>query len=159
MAVYALKGKKPHTSQAGFTLIEMITVVAIIGIMLGLATPAFNNWRTNAILNSAAYEIFGSFLTARSEAVKRNTAVYLNFTDTGWQLYENEDSPISSGSMPTGVSITDADFETTEPELTGFDALGLPAESRSGSLKVSNSSRTYQITLSPAGHVKVELSL
>src|SRR6266481_7136376 len=57
----------------GFTLLEMLIVVAIVGLLLVLIAPAFTTIRSGADATSAAYTIKGVLDTARTYAKANNT--------------------------------------------------------------------------------------
>ncbi len=65
--------------KAGFTLVELMIAVAIIGIMAAVATPAFIAWLPNYRLKSAARDLYSALQNARLLAVKNNTTVQVVF--------------------------------------------------------------------------------
>jgi type IV fimbrial biogenesis protein FimT len=73
-----------HAS-AGFTIIELITVMALIGIFAAMAVPSFNYLSSTTKVKGAATELYLAMIRARSEAVKRNRAVAVVGDAAGWQ--------------------------------------------------------------------------
>ena len=72
----------------GFTLIELMVVVAIIAITAGLAAPNFRIMVANYRVRSGAEAIINGLNQARAEAVRRNTPVNftLSGTGSGWTV-------------------------------------------------------------------------
>lgn len=62
---------------SGFTLIELMMALAILGILLGVAGPAFLEAQRNVAISGQANDLHADLALARSEAVKRNQAVML----------------------------------------------------------------------------------
>lgn len=67
--------------KAGFTLVELMVAVAIIGIMAAVAAPGFIAWLPNYRLKSAARDVYSALQNARLLAVKENTTVRVVFVD------------------------------------------------------------------------------
>lgn len=63
-----------HT-QRGFTLIELMIAITILGIVLALALPSYKAFIQNTRLRNAAESIQNGLQVARSEAVKHNAQV------------------------------------------------------------------------------------
>ena len=61
----------------GFTLVEMMIVLVILGVILTVALPGFRNLTLAIRLSNYANEMVAAVYLARAEAIKRNTNVTL----------------------------------------------------------------------------------
>ena len=61
----------------GFTLVEMLIVVTIVGILSGVAFPYLGTVADSIRMRWIANELLSSMHVARSEAIKRNSRVAL----------------------------------------------------------------------------------
>lgn len=76
-----LPGSASRT-QRGFTLMELMVVLAIVGVIMGLAIPNFGVYIRNSRLTGAANDLLGSIARARTEAIKRQVSVVVCATDS-----------------------------------------------------------------------------
>jgi type IV fimbrial biogenesis protein FimT len=63
------------SSETGFTLIEMLIVVAIMGIAALIAVPNYLVWQSRSELRQAVTEVQNQLLLARMAALSRNAPV------------------------------------------------------------------------------------
>lgn len=72
----------------GFTLIELMVVVALAAIMASLAAPSFKSFVSGQRVKTAASDFAMAAILARSEAIKRNADVTITPATsgaTGWK--------------------------------------------------------------------------
>lgn len=77
-------GTRSRRPLAGFTLIEMMVVIALMAIVLGLGVPSFRSFILGQRVKSAAMAFASAAVLARSEAIKRNAEVALVAATGGW---------------------------------------------------------------------------
>lgn len=66
----------------GVTLIELVIGLAILGVLLGLALPAFSLFLQNTQIKNAAETALSGLNLARAEAVRRNAIVRFQFVSS-----------------------------------------------------------------------------
>ncbi|MGJ8668457.1 MAG: GspH/FimT family pseudopilin [Oceanococcus sp.] len=96
--------------QAGFTLAELMIVVAISAILTSLAAPSFRELIVNTRLQAATSDMQAGLLLARSEAVKRNAQVrFLPLTggwNKGWQVVDPNDVVLATIGGESNLAIS-----------------------------------------------------
>ena len=164
--------------QAGFTMVELMIVIAVIAILSAIAVPNIINSLPNYRLKAAARDMISNFQKAKMEAVKRNRNVVIEFAPVAYvasgqvgsyKVFVDDGSgggtakdDIQNGSerivaqvnMPKNVSLCATTFAG---DKTGFNSRALPL--KKGSVKIrNNKSRYYKTSLSFAGNVKLRMS-
>ena len=59
----------------GFTLVEMMTALAVLAVLLAIGIPTFRDVALGSRLTASANDLLASVQLARSEAIKRNLTV------------------------------------------------------------------------------------
>ncbi len=76
-----------HSRSAGFTLVEVMVALLVLGILVGLGMPSFLEMLRNMEIRSAAESVANGLQRARAEAVARNTRVqFVMGTGTSWTV-------------------------------------------------------------------------
>lgn len=76
----------------GFTLIEMLVAMVVLSILVGIATPSFNEFIAAQRVKRTATDLVTDLLKARDEAIDRGVAVTVGpinpaTWNTGWKIY------------------------------------------------------------------------
>ena len=99
---------RTHTPR-GFTLVEAVIVLFMVGVVATLAGPYFQRFILQQNVRNAAYELMSDLTYARSEAVKRNTSVTVSQVGTwsgGWTVAAGADTLRQHPAFPSSITIT-----------------------------------------------------
>lgn len=158
----------------GFTLIELMIVIAIIAILSAIVVPNYISHRNNQQVTRAAREIYSVLQDAKMKAINENTSIIVLFSagvgSSGtYRVFEDinnddafdavQDREISSGQMPPGITMADIDF-SGDAQAT-FNHMGMPMRSNGamdfGSVEVSNSGRCSSIIINSSGNIRIDV--
>lgn len=158
------------TRQCGFTLLELMVVIAIAAILAGLAIPSFDSmvkrWRTR----TAAENMVSAIYLARSEAVRFGGVQMLRINNEscqaspgqwqcGWQIQTLGSSTeiLQSAEEAKGMRITRSPAANTMSfnpfgQLTGLGAYSFVVVHQAD---LGDSSKAITICVAAAGRVRV----
>jgi prepilin-type N-terminal cleavage/methylation domain-containing protein len=70
----------PTKTKGGYTLLEMMIVVAIVGVLCAISVPNFIIWNQKQKLKSDVANLAGTLAIARMTAINQNTPVVVSIT-------------------------------------------------------------------------------
>lgn len=151
--------------QSGFTLAELMAVVAITLVACGLAAPGMASMLHRLELRAAASDLFGAIHYTRTQAIERNARVLLaprrdgqDWTG-GWVVFIDADGDrrpgagdevlMSHGPMANGFAASYRFSSQAGPSYIAYNGAG-----RACSASSSSAARWGSITLERGGHAR-----
>ena len=147
----------PNKGQGGFTLLEIMVVVAIIGIGAAIAVPEFVQWNARTQLRQATSEIASQLTMARMAAMNRNRAVDITIQATSGVV--NVSAVVSGGSrtvIPATSFMHSVRSVTGGPVTVSFSSLGVKTSAGTGTqtFGVCDAKNVqYSVIIIPSGRV------
>ncbi|MBW4525449.1 MAG: type II secretion system GspH family protein [Phormidium tanganyikae FI6-MK23] len=117
-AVLMALHRKQRDSRRGFTLLEAIVVVALIGILTAISAPSWLAYVNTQRLNAARSETVNVLTEAKTRAKQQHIAYEAGFRQQGqqaqWAVYPVNADPLSQNwqNLPDGVKLLEGE-ETT----------------------------------------------
>ncbi len=166
---------KKRLKQQGFTLIEIIIVIAIIGIMATIIVPKIITTTSQYYSRTEARELAIQFKKAKLEAVKRNRDVCIDFfyhpiePNLWYRVFVNVDRDtnaphtlntgagdilIVSRQLQSTVQLVSTTFTNNQ---AGYNFRGLPLQASNQNIILgAPGSRTYTLAVSQTGNVRIQ---
>lgn len=172
---------KPDSTK-GFTLVEVMIVITIIGIIAAIAVPNFITWLANNQLRDASQDLLSNVQHAKFEAIKRNRNVVINFAPVacaptipdpagsytifvddgsgggtlGNNTREANEPVLRQETMRRGIGLCagSVTFAFPAPAPIGFNQTGRPLGLNGGTVVLRNDNgRAYTLTLTATGNL------
>ncbi|NUO08118.1 MAG: GspH/FimT family pseudopilin [Candidatus Brocadia sp.] len=147
-------------NQRGFSLIEMIVVVAILAISTGIAIPVYIAMKPSIRLNGATRQIMGDLMWARMQAISQNNEFKVFFLDNHRYLILDDDIT-ENGNIDDGELIIKKDIHDEYYDVT-FNSTNEPIfhprgnASNLATITITNFSGTKTVAVAITGQVKIK---
>ncbi len=161
----------------GFTLIELMVTITLMGLLLALAAPAMMSWIRNSKIRTTAEGLQSGLRQAQAEALRRSRQVSFSLTDskptaaapnieakadgTHWVIHvlpsmaAQEDPELIESGVITDV---DSGVQTTGPATVCFNSLGrLVANDKQG-VKTATGGATCSVDADPTKAVTYDIA-
>jgi type IV fimbrial biogenesis protein FimT len=113
----------------GFSLLELMIVVAVMAIVTAIALPRLGNYLAERRLNGAAQTVMADLMMARQKAVSQNNQFKVFFTSNhGYTILDDDNG---DGAITTGEAVEAKDIRGDYYDVT-FTATADPVFSSRG---------------------------
>lgn len=130
-----------------------MVVITLLAIFASIAVPSFTTLIANTRAETAASELHGLLMSARSDAVTKRVQITLEKDAGNWQT-KQDNTLTSTLALPANVSVTPT------PALTSltFSPDGSASQAVTLCLKNDRGSRVYKINVQAAGGIRLSSS-
>lgn len=148
-------------SSNGFTLTEVLVVIALIAVLTAVALPPFTAWRQNMICRQGANEIATALKGAKSKAITTNLQhrVALVSANCSYQIGRGDSAYRSTGWDPAGLA--GGTLQSVFLNLSGaatmdiqFNPNGIADNNYSINISDNNSNR-YNVAVERSGRIRM----
>lgn len=143
--------------QSGFTLIELMVALALLGILIGLAAPSFNSMFERQRASGLAAALAADLQLLRSEALKSNTQTAFTLDANGYSISAGGNQ-IKSVSFADAHPQTDVAFVDTDESLPlslSFNPVLGRLNEGATAITAASGDQTLTLTINPLARVSI----
>ena len=151
---------------SGFTTYELMVTIAIMAVIAAITMPPYLKWYRGSRLRSAVSSFTVDFEMAKTEAIRANDYVVMEFFSKRYIVFVDSDEDWGSigenvllnRDLPPGVSIDIASLNLpVENHKVRFDSRGLPDQIFTPQIiKIIQASNEKQLTINRLGNINVQ---
>ncbi len=122
-------GGKPLRSISGFSLIELVLTITIMGILTGIATLSFNSWQKKSAIEAETTQLFADFSEVRTKAFTQKKVYGIVFQPTSYALKSYSSAgecSTDANAASKGLTVSNKTLSYTLSKATGADISGTP---------------------------------
>jgi prepilin-type N-terminal cleavage/methylation domain-containing protein len=155
---YGVRPEPKMRPEKGFTVVELVVVVACIAILAAATGPSFLNYLEDAGLKKAVHQLSGDLHRAKSQAIRMRTnqIVTLNLGTNDYQC-PNPNRTINLADFWGNTTFV-ANPDGTPPLFSAtieFDSRGLLDPMAATQVFLTGGNRTFRVQVSAAGAVSI----
>lgn len=151
----------------GFSLVELLTILGIIGIVTAIAIPNMISWRAGHKLRGVANNFMTDLQMARLRAIRESAQVAVVINANGYTIFVDDgagggtandytldpgEAQLRNVTLPPGVTISLNNFTAGR---TAFNSRGMPLNL--GTLRFQNSAGdTRGVVINRVGRIRLE---
>jgi len=117
--------------RSGFSLVELVTVMAIIGTLLTIGTLSFNTISIKYAIESQTRGIYTDLMDIRLKSLYKKKSHFIKLSETAFICYSSGTRSIPNGVLLTKSLAYPITWNGTNTDLIEFDSRGLTTDQRS----------------------------
>lgn len=149
----------PTREAAGFTLIEMMIAITVIGVLLAIGADALRTYRESTLVREAAEVLAAEMIVTRSAAIKRrgNVSLVADESELSYVIRADDGEEVRgrrSFDADSDIPLDRLDVAASGDSLT-FDSRGLLVSGVNARIDVGRPDRTLRVEFNALGRHRI----
>jgi prepilin-type N-terminal cleavage/methylation domain-containing protein len=142
-------------SRSGFTLVESVIAIVIIGVLLAVAMPSMKDWLLREDVRAARRQVTTHLARGRATAVFRGCPAVLHLDDSAYRVWITS-CPLQGAGLDTVGNIDNLQTHfgvtfTSDGDSVLFTPQGVALAANSISLTFTKAGYTRDLLITPVG--------